>query len=694
MTLETSVTGQAISGDLRSDVVDLVFPRSVAVVGASDRTKLAADRLQQIQVGGAPVWFVNPTRETVLGERCYPNLAALPETPSTAVLLVHHERVEAALADAVDAGVRTVFIPGLGAESGPAGELVKERVRLAANAAGIAVLGPNCMGAATPGGVSTWIGTIPKTLLPGHVSVSAQSGSIAEALLCSGPRVGFRTVLSTGGEMNRDAADFLALLADDEQTRAIGLFVESVRRPKAFESALARAATAGKPVVCLKVGRSQAAVRTALAHTGAIVGSVRTFSALLERYGAIEVTDYQDFLETLEILGRRRPLPRGRRIAAISESGGEASLVADLGEAANLPFESFNDEVKRALCNTFPNFVNPENPLDCFGIDDDDKIYSGAARILREHGNYDILLAQVDVSHFRGETELKWNEAIVAALGEVTPESGIFPAVSTVHNTDPPPSIIELARRLDVPLLRGTGQALRALSKVAGWKPTTPPTLPDAPPVNIDGLLQTGAMPEHQSAAILERFGVRFAQRARCTSPEEAATAFERMGVPKVVVKTDGPAHKQKLGGVRLNITSAAETKAVATELGGRVLVAEQVPSGVEVLCGMTRDPEYGPLLVVGLGGAVAEAAGLVAVALAPLDLPAARALVRRAPTLGGLASEAALEALAQVVVAVGRLAIEQPQVSEVDINPVILRPDGAIAVDALIVVEAPLLKK
>lgn len=671
--------------DLRADVRELVFPTSVAVVGASDRSRLAADRLRQVQAGGAPVWFVNPTRDAVLGERCFPTLTALPELPATAVLLVHHSRVEAALDDAIAAGVRTLFIPGLGAESGPAGEVVKERVRLAADGAGIAVLGPNCMGAATPGGVSTWIGTIPETLLPGHVSVSAQSGSIAEALLAAGPRVGFRTVLSTGGELNRDAADFLALLADDDETRAIGLFLESVRRPRAFEAALARAAAAGKPVVCLKVGRSQAAARTALAHTGAIVGSVRAFSALLERYGAIGVSDFQDFLETLEVLGRRRRLPRGRRIACISESGGEASLVADLGEAAGLPFEPFSDEIRHALVETFPNFVNPENPLDCFGIDDDDKVYAGSSRIVSDLGDYDILLAQVDVSQFRGETELAWNEAIVAAFGAVSPE--IFPAVSTVHSTDPPPSIVALARQLDVPLLRGTGQALRALSAVAGWEPVTPPSLPPRPPVIVTDLLRTGAMPEHDSAAVLERFGVRFARRARCTSALDAAAAFERMGVPRVVVKSDGPAHKQKLGGVRLGVTSAFEVAATAEELGGRVLVAEQVPAGVEVLCGMTRDQDYGPLLVVGLGGAVAEAAGLVAVALAPLNLPAARALVRRAPALAALASEAALDALAEIVVAVGRLAVEQPSVTEVDINPVVLQPDGAIAVDALIVV-------
>ncbi len=672
----------------RGDVRELVFPGSVAIVGASDRTRLAADRLRQVRAGGAPVWYVNPTRDTVLGESCYPSLEALPEAPSVAVLLVRHDRVEAALMDAVAARVGAVFVPGVGAEAGTAAGPLKQRVQAIADTAGIAVLGPNCMGVATPGGVSTWIGTIPETVLPGHVSVSAQSGSIAEALLASGPRVGFRTVISTGGELNRDAADFLALLADDEPTRAIGLFLESVRRPAAFEAALARAATAGKPVVCLKVGRSTAAARTALAHTGAIVGSVRAFSALLARYGVIEVTDFQDFLETLEVLGRRRPLPGGRRIAAISESGGEASLVADLGERVHLPFEPFHDDVRRALLEAFPNFVHPENPLDCFGVDDDEKVYAGSVRILRELGDYDIVLAQVDVSQFRGATELAWNEAIVAALGELSPDSGIYPAVSTVHSTDPPESIASLAQRLDIPLLRGTGQALRALSAVAGWRPADPPAPASGPPVDVDGLLGTGAMPEYESTVVLERYGVPFAQRIRCASPDDAAHAFDRIGASRVVVKVDGPAHKQKLGGVRLGVTSAAETSAVAAELGGQVLVAEQVPAGIEALCGMSRDPEYGPLLAVGLGGAVAEAAGLVAVALAPLDLPAARDLVTRAPALPEMAGTVAMDALARILVAVSRLAIEQPRVREIDLNPVVLGPAGAVAVDALLVVD------
>ena len=168
--------------------------------------------------------------------------------------------------------------------------------------------------------------------MPGHVACVAHSGSIAEAFLAAGPRVGFRTVVSAGSELSRDLADFVAFLAADEGTKAIGLFVETIRRPEAFAAALALAAEAGKPVVCLKVGRSQAAARAAFAHSGAVVGSARAFSALLRHHDALEVTDFHELLETLEVLGRKR-WPRGLRIAGVSESGGECGLLADHGEA-------------------------------------------------------------------------------------------------------------------------------------------------------------------------------------------------------------------------------------------------------------------------------------------------------------------------------------------------------------------------
>ena len=237
------------------------------------------------------------------------------------------------------------------------------------------LLGPNCMGVAAPEEVSLWIGTVPDTFRPGRVSVVSQSGSIAEALLGIGPRVGFRSVVSSGGEAVTDAADILGLLR--ARTRGPARSGSSWRPCAGRPSSRPRSsgcAEAGKPVVCLKVGRSQAAARAALAHTGAVVGSERAFSALLRRHGAVEVDDFTALVETLEVLGRARR-PRGKRIAAISESGGEGALLADQGEAAGIPFEPLPDSVAAELTARFPNYRAPGNPLDAWAIDEAEAVF-------------------------------------------------------------------------------------------------------------------------------------------------------------------------------------------------------------------------------------------------------------------------------------------------------------------------------
>ena len=314
-------------------------------------------------------------------------------------------------------------------------------------------------------------------------------------------------------------------------------------------------------------------------------------------------------------------------------------------------------------------------------------MYPGSLALLRDVGAYDVLIAQVDLSRHRGDHDEEWCSLIVEALADAVEGTSIFPAVTAVHATDPPPAIAEMARARDIALLRGTREGLRAIAEVARWNARGPRSAVDAHPPVAGDPLPVGALPEHDSCALLERYGVEFPPRARCASPEEAAEAFTRLGGP-VVVKVDGPAHKQAAGGVALGITSAEEAHAAAARMGGRVLVARQIGSGLEAFCGMTRDPDYGPVLAVGLGGRAIEALGLAAVALAPLDLPAARALVAEAPGLAQLASAAAAEALAATLAALSRLARDRPEVDEVDVNPLILGADGATAVDALVVVK------
>jgi acetyltransferase len=658
-------------------VRSLLFPRSIAVVGASPRN-LAA--VETVLASGVTAWGVNPNRSDVAGLRCYPSVAELPDVPEVAFLMVNHERVEAAFEEAAAAGVRAFVVPGVGAEAGAAAGPATERLASRARELGAALLGPNCMGFYVPRGASAWNGRPQDTTAPGHVAVLCQSGSIADAFLSLGGRIGLRCVISSGAEAVTDAADYLAFFAEDEGTRAVGLFLETVRRPDAFVRALRACAEAGKPVVCLKVGRSEAAARAALSHTGALVGSDRAFSAVLRSHAAIEVGDFHELVETLEILGRGRQ-PSGRRIAGISESGGECALLADHADAAGIPFEPLANELAEQLTAAFPNYLTPGNPLDAWGIADETDVYPRSLELLAASGAYDILVAQADLSQFRDPTNDGWCELTLHTLARLRDEhEGLFCAMTTVHSADPPRRFQDLARELDVALLRGPRDAMRALAGVARRHPLAPADAHSALPPVDDLLIGTGALHEHESSLVLERLGVPFAPRRRAATPDEASAAFDELGGP-VVVKRDGPAHKARSGGVVLGVSSRAEAADTARRLGGPVLVARQVEPGVEVLCGMTRDPDFGPILAVGRGGVAVEEHDAVVMASAPVDRVGAARLVAEA----GLDDPHGV--IAATLVALGDLALAQPRIESIDVNPLVVTVSGTTAVDALVTV-------
>jgi acetyltransferase len=660
-----------------SGVQSLLFPGSIAVVGASPRNVAA---VETVVASGVRAWGVNPNHDEVAGLRCYPSVAELPEVPECAFLMVNHERVEAAFEEAAAAGVRAFVVPGVGAEAGTASRPTTERLGARAREVGATLLGPNCMGFVVPGGAAAWNGRPQDTTAPGHVAVLCQSGSIADAFLALGGRIGLRCVVSSGAEAVTDAADFLAFFADDAETRAVGLFLETVRRPGAFVDALRRCAEAGKAVVCLKVGRSEAAARAALTHTGALVGSERAFSAVLRRYAAIEVDDFHELLETLEILGQQR-WPSGRRIAGISESGGECALLADHAEAAGIPFEPLSEGLAGALTATFPNYVVPGNPLDAWGIADETEVYPRSLELLAESGEFDVLVAQADLSQFRDPSNDEWCELTLRALARLAGEhERLFCAMTTVHSADPPRRFQSLAHELDVPLLRGPRDAMLALARVARRGTYGHARPPDDIPDVSDLLDHRGALPEHESALVLERFGVPFAERRRATTPEEAGAAVDELGAP-VVIKRDGPTHKARAGAVVLGITSPDEAAEVTRRFDGPVLVARQVEPGVEVLCGMTRDPDFGPILAVGPGGVDVEHLDRVATSSAPLgDSDAAR-----------LVSDAGIEdphgIVARTLVVLSDLGLSAPDIESIEVNPLIVGSDNTVAVDALVVV-------
>jgi acetate---CoA ligase (ADP-forming) len=672
-----------IDRPLHDEGLGAIFdPRSVAIYGISERTSLRI--AENMTMPGVPFYGINPTKVAACGVPCFPTVGDCPGVPEMVVMGVGHGRIEAAIDDVLSVGgVRAIVVPGLGNEAGHEGPAIADRISARVREAGIAMVGPNCMGIATPGFPSPWIGSLHPTFARGPVATLVHSGSIGEILVSLGPRIGFRTVISAGNETVTDAADFVAWFADDPATRVVGLFLEAVRRPAAFEAALRKLAEAGKVAIVLKVGTSDLGAAAALAHTGALVGSDRSFSAMLRHYDAIRVDDFGDWLEHLEVFSRVQP-PRGRRIGAVTNSGGEGEYFADKAEQAGIPLQLFSEELRARITAEFPNFVHVGNPADCWAIDDDRVVFPRVFRLMAESGEFDVLVSAIDHSVWLRGTERTLATNIAEDLRAAVEGTDLFPAVVTVTTADPPVEDLEWARRHDIPVLKGSLPGLRALAARLDHEAYLPP--PRSVPAD-DPIAGSGALSEVDSAAVLRDHGVPYVRAERCGSADEAVSAAERIGYP-VVCKIDNVAHKARVGGVALHLADPASVRAAAERMGGRVVIAEQASAGVEVLVGGVRDEDYGATIVVGIGGGLAEQLDLVAAALAPLDEAGARRLVAAVPALVRMLGGAPPQSLIDAIVCVSQLMAEHPEALEIDVNPLLVSGERAVALDCLIVLK------
>jgi acetate---CoA ligase (ADP-forming) len=669
----------------RLDLAIALAARTAAVVGSTDRGA-AFDLWSNLSVGAETV-AVHRSGRGAEGARVVARLDDLPFAPDICALAIGARGIVEGARDAISRGARLLVVPGLGPEDGELGAIARNELAELCDEANVPLVGPNCMGVAIPGGASAWIGTVPQAdVRRGGVSCVVHSGSLGEALLHAGPRFGLRVVVSSGNEIGRDAADWLATLAADDQTTAIGLALETIRRPDAFAEALAVAARAGTPVIVLTSGRSQAASRAALAHSGAVVGSARGVAALCAAYGAISVTDVPDWLEHLEAFGAGRRLP-GMRLVALTNSGGEGGLVADAAESAGLELAELPTDLAESLRASHPG-LPPGNPVDYWAVGPAEELAPTLARACGAHPEIDGLVLVAEQSlRYRPDEQAIARAAIDAAIAAA--RDGAFSAVVSCATADADPAALRAAGAAGVPVLKGAGPALRALGSLARWTPR------DRRKVDVGGAphlpeLDAGAahLSEYESRSVLARYGVAGPREHIASTSAEAADAAVALG-PPVVVKRHGPAHKERSGGVALGCLTPATAGAAAERIGCPVVVCEDLRGGVEVLCGMARDPTVGALVVVGVGGSLAEGlAGTSVAALAPLAVDEARALVHSSGPLGDALDERDQHAIADVLVALGRLAAHRPDVAAIDINPLRVLDGAAVALDALIVLE------
>lgn len=681
----------------------LLRPRSVAVAGASDRAdSMGWWALENLQRGGfeGTVYPVNPKRDVVRGLRCYSRIADLPGVPELLIFAVGDERVEQVLDDAIAAGIPAVVIMSALAVSGDDG--LRERVREKIGAAGMLACGANGMGFYNVRD-RVWACGFDSSFHepPGNVALISHSGAGMSGLVDSEERLQVNLAVSTGNELGVTMDRYLDYALDLPETRAVGLFVETSRNPAGFRAALDKAVRRNIPVVALKVGRTEESARLTVSHSGAMAGDSAAYDALFDRYGVHVVRDMDELATLLILFAHMHPVGPGG-LVSLHDSGGERQLMIDLADAAGVPLTRLRPATVRALESVLDPELPAVNPLDGWsrgGSRAADKMKESLALMLEDRG-----AALGVVAHDRApgggiyRSYVDYMEVAHAASGKPVA------LVAARQGSGGDPFVVETTHR-GFPVLDGLPAFLRGVRALfeqrdfqARQDGASPPQAPEPAVTDWRGKLAgLGVADEATSMAVLSDFGLP-ANPGRIVEGEPGLqAAAAELGYP-LVLKTAMPgiSHKTDSGGVCLDLRDAAALRAAADELaarcGPRMLLAPMLGPGVEMFLGARRDPQFGPVVLLGFGGVHAEVLHDVMYALPPFTRDDARRLVDRLelrPLLDGARGRPAADVDAFCDMAARFSAMVHAlgdAVAEIDVNPVIVFESGCIAADALFV--------
>ncbi|HLG69109.1 MAG TPA: acetate--CoA ligase family protein [Chloroflexota bacterium] len=677
-----------------ADLSLLLEPASVAIVGASPTSRYGRQVVQNFQSLPFPgqVAAVNPRYADVLGTPCYPGLREVPFVPEAVVLNLAAERVIPALEEAAEVGVKgaVVFAIGFG-EIGGDGAKRQERLQAIAREAGMAIVGPNCQGFINfhhP--APLYMGAV-QPYEAGSVAFISHSGTVTQAIANNTRGVRFGHIVSCGNEAVIGCEDLLGWYVDDPNTKIVVAFLETIRKPARFFEECERAYEAGKPVVVLKSGRTEAAREAATAHSGALAQPDRLIDELFRRHKVIRVESIEELLETAIALAG--PLPRGPGVACTTGSGGLVELLLDAGARAGVTFPPFAPETVARLREILPDFLGTRNPLDVWGTPDLDKNYPEILKIIAEDPHIDAILPAVETNHWptgSADAAGRWTyvrDDHLRNVRDLRHHTGkTVGLLSCVDGSAPADDVAALAQE-GIVLLSGMDEGLRALRRAAEYaKPRPKPV--SAKPTKMD-LPDSQPFSGQPALDLLRSIGIPVTETALCETPDKAVEAAKRLGLP-VVLKLADPdvTHKTERGGVVLGLDSPQAVRAAAERLGQPVLVQKQIAGGIEMILGLQTDPQLGAFVLCGMGGIWAEALDDVAIRPLPLRQGEARDMIdslRSRKLLDGLrgALPSDLDALAAAIEA---LACSGLDVKELDVNPLIVLPDGVLAVDALVV--------
>lgn len=697
-----------LAGTALTRLRPLLEPRSIAIVGASDREGSFGRATLMQTLSGADrsrVYPINPRQTEMLGLKCYPSLAELPAPADLVIFAVANPMIEEQVSLAIRTGCKAGTIFASCYLEGDRQPLLTERLREAMTASGFVLCGANCMGFLNPtnGTFASWYEC--GRLEPGPIGLISHSGTLFITLSANDPRYRYSLVVSPGQELTVTAADYMHYMLDAGHTRVLAMVLETVRDPAGFVTALEKAEAMDIPVVAIKIGRTEESARLAKSHSGAITGDDAAYEALFERHGVLRARNVDELMATAAVMAMPKRAVKGG-VAAVLDSGGARGLFLDLAGDLGVPMAKINDATVQKLKDNLEYGLEPVNPVDGWGTGHE---YERRFRAC--------LQAVVD------DPDAGFGIFLTDTSNDDDPMSGPFGRISmdVAANTHKPVVMAthwsQLKGRRNatqsvqngIPYLDGTQTALaairhafdyrdfKALPKLAAPKPP-----PAATVARWRERLSTGApLEEAESLRLMSDFGVGTIGFEVVDSAEAAVAAAQRIGLP-VAVKTAAPGihHKTEVDGVRLGCAGAEAVRAayadIAGRLGPQVLVAQMAKPGVELALGQVLDTQFGPIMIVGAGGTLIEVMKDRAVALTPIDTVRARAMIDRLklrPLLDSHRKRPAADVgkLAATVAAFSVLcATLGDLIDELDINPLIVGSAGAVAVDALVIPRRP----
>jgi len=684
-----------------SPALEAVFrPRSVAVVGASDTPgKMGTTFMRNLEGFEGHVVPVSLTQSEVFGRPAYSSLREVADAIDLAVIVVPAPAVPGVLADAAERGVpAAIVISGGFAELGEAGAELQREAAAVAKRGGVRLVGPNCFGV-----INTHVGLNASMALgtpagAGDISLVTQSGAYGMAIYSLGEEecLHFSKVYAAGNKADIEDDEVLEFLADDDETSVICLFAESITGGRRWFD-IARRTTPHKPIVITKVGRSPAGERAAVSHTAALAARDGVWQAAFAQAGAIVARSGLEMSDVARALDWQAA-PKGNRIAVITNSGGTGVELTDLLADEGLEVPVLSKRLAERLCEFLPGHASATNPVDVtpewrrFP-----ELYARSIEVLGRSGEVDAVVA---VLLHRAALDPEVTIAVRDAVRALAADGFDVPIYACWVASSRGRANKELLQSARVPCFEWPERTARAVAAACryGRLAGSPRELRERVPRPTDlDMLSPGILDPVTADRLLSRYGVQVSPQRVCTTPAAAARSAAELGLP-VVLKLVSPAitHKSDVGGVRTGVESAEAAAAVADEFLRRagvaaVLIQPQL-TGIEVIVGGYRDPTFGPVVAVGLGGTLVELTRDVVFRLPPLthdDALEAIESLGYADVLKGArgGSPASLEALADTLTAIGDLISSVEEIDEIDLNPVIAMPRAAVAVDARIVV-------